>query len=58
MNVNVYCGVYKLFDEVMCRYEKVCDQVILFINVNSCEEVIWIVGIIESINMVVYGLIK
>lgn len=55
MNVNVYCGVYYLLDEVMCCYENVCISVVKFINVKVCEEVIWMLGIIEVINIVVNG---
>lgn len=55
VNVNVYWGVYFLFQQVMELYEVLCEIVCQFINVCSICEVIFICGIMESINLIVFS---
>lgn len=52
VNSNVYWVVYYFSDYVIVGFEVVCVDLVVFINV-VCEEVIFIKGIIEGINLVV-----
>lgn len=51
--VVVYCGIYIFSVEVIVWMEVVCQQVVIFFNVGLVEEVVFVCGIIEGINLVV-----
>lgn len=53
--VNVYCGLYYLFNFVIEKYEVVCGIIVKFFNVKDLDEIVLNFGIIEGINFVVYG---
>lgn len=55
--VNVYWGLYYLSNVVMVKYEEVCGIVWWFFNVRSEDEVIFILGVMDGINLVVNGLV-
>lgn len=52
--VNVYCGLYFLLNFVIENYECVWVIIVCFLNVLYEDEVIFILGVIEGINLVFY----
>lgn len=51
--VVVYCGIYILSVQVIEKMENVCKRVLLFINVCLVEELVFVCGMMEGINLVV-----
>lgn len=54
-NANIHRSVYSIAEEATEAYEKVRDKVAKFINVTKREEVIFVRGTTEAINLIAYS---
>jgi len=54
-NANIHRAVYALAEEATELYEKTRDKIATFINVSNREEIIFVRGTTEAINLVAYS---
>ncbi len=54
-NANIHRAVYQLAEEATEAYESVRDKVAKFINISKREEIIFVRGTTEAINLVAYA---
>ena len=54
-NANIHRAVYALAEEATAEYEKTRDKVAEFLNIRNREEIIFVRGTTEAINLVAYS---
>jgi len=54
-NANIHRSVYSIAEEATEAYEKVRDKVAKFLNISKREEIIFVRGTTEAINLVAYS---
>ncbi len=54
-NANIHRSVYSIAEEATEAYEKVRDKVAKFLNISKREEIIFVRGTTEGINLVAYA---
>jgi cysteine desulfurase/selenocysteine lyase len=54
-NSNIHRAVHELAEEATLAYEATRDKIAKFINVQKCEEIIFVRGTTEAINLVAYA---
>lgn len=54
-NANVHRGIHTLSEEATDRYEKAREKIARFINADSPDEIVFVRGTTEGINLVAYG---
>ena len=54
-NANIHRAVYALAEEATTAYEKTRDKIAKFVNIKNREEIIFVRGTTEAINLVAYA---